>query len=142
MKILSRPFPLLGRWLPPAASLLALLLASLIVAFDHHGAERIPAHGHLLAPGQTTAHVHGFERPHEHPEEASASSGESVVSLVRSEPAVIVTTFSILTALAIPSFLLFLAALPPGRPGVGPRGELADQTSLAPLLHPPPSPSA
>ncbi len=45
-----------------------LVAGILVTAFDHHGAERNPAHSHLLAPGeQLPPHQHSFQLPHVHP---------------------------------------------------------------------------
>jgi hypothetical protein len=44
-----------------------LLLPAMVSGFDHHGAERIPTHGHWPDEMEVMpAHEHGFERPHQH----------------------------------------------------------------------------
>jgi hypothetical protein len=55
------------RWISRIVIALALLWPVVLVALDHHGAERIPEHEHVLPIGGTvTGHLHGFELPHTH----------------------------------------------------------------------------
>src|SRR6476660_8077455 len=51
--------------LAQACAVLVVLGPTLVLAFDHHGAERLPNHVHITADGQPApAHLHGFEVPH------------------------------------------------------------------------------
>jgi hypothetical protein len=45
----------------------SLVLACMVIAFDHHGSERNPAHRHPIASGGSALeHTHGFEVLHLH----------------------------------------------------------------------------
>ena len=47
--------------------ILSLLSTFLLIAVDHHGAERIPTHRHFGTESSLpTAHLHGFEMTHRH----------------------------------------------------------------------------
>ena len=77
------------------AVLVALLLAVLAPAFDHHSAEHEPWHGHLLFGGAaplTLVHNHGYLRTHQHPAPdhsagMSAQTSDEVVSVPASQGA-------------------------------------------------------
>jgi hypothetical protein len=60
IKLLAR---IVGHWL----LVLSLLSTFVVVAIDHHGAERIATHQHLELPASAPAtHLHGFQLAHQH----------------------------------------------------------------------------
>src|SRR5581483_8821259 len=66
---------------------LMLLFPVLVVAFDHHGVERLPGHAHLTMDGESVPpHFHGFEVPHSH-RSGRASVSPSVVAIGMAQPA-------------------------------------------------------
>lgn len=79
------------RWTGRGALLFTLLLPSLLVAVDHHGAERDPTHTHVSLESEAPAeplhlHTHGFERQHEHDVHVFAAD-VGAIALALAEPA-------------------------------------------------------
>jgi hypothetical protein len=67
----------------------ALLTPILLVAIDHHGAERIATHAHLSPVGENVPpHVHGYEVPHTHG--APSANPEVAPLIVPAVPTVVV----------------------------------------------------
>ncbi len=63
----GRQRAVISRWLGHVMAMLAVMLPGLVVALDHHGAERIPTHMHLSADGApVSTHSHEFEVSHRH----------------------------------------------------------------------------
>jgi hypothetical protein len=59
----------------------SLLVSLVVVAVDHHGAERIATHVHLTADGgKAPAHVHAFQQAHMH-DWAALDMGRSIVAM-------------------------------------------------------------
>src|SRR5438067_13639546 len=63
-----------------AAMVIVLLTPILLLAADHHGAERLPTHAHAAPAGRTvSAHLHSFEMPHVDGVHTPVSVGAPVV---------------------------------------------------------------
>jgi hypothetical protein len=108
-----------------------------LIAFDHHGTERIPTHAHPLSVSSPREeHSHAYETTHEH-HAAGISHEQSAPALVRSESAAILAT-SMPPTLAIP--LTFSASITvAGLAGalLMTRRGLIDQTAFPPATPPP-----
>lgn len=127
-----------------SAAFVLLLFPTMLLAVDHHGAERIPTHEHVVALGELTpAHVHPFERVHGH-EHAEASAGGDVVvrgpgvggALSTPVPAPLQSALLMLTAAPAVPWLLALAA--PARGARSPSsGHRPHERLEAPPTHPP-----
>lgn len=108
------------------------LFTSLLVAFDHHGAEHIPTHGHVrMALDLPPVHSHAHQIAHEH----SADALEPVPMLVRFDRSALAATLGHWLALVVTSafgpglILLGCCVSAPARRD--------DQTALAPPTPPP-----
>lgn len=130
-------------WLFPSTAWLVLFNAGLALVFvyglaasDHHLAERIPTHLHLVSPGgPIPQHVHDFSQNHFHPPHPS---------LVTAAPG---TAFLTLTGPTFPieswstGLVVDAPTLPAERSHGYGRGVdspvLQDQLLVPPLLHPP-----
>ncbi|MEA2640826.1 MAG: hypothetical protein QOF51_2220 [Chloroflexota bacterium] len=78
----------LSRTLGYALVVGALLYPSVLLAVDHHGAERIPTHEHPAVDGVIPTHVHGFEVPHIHIHSVSVLAGQPTAPII-GEPSLI-----------------------------------------------------
>jgi hypothetical protein len=66
-----------------------------LAALDHHAAERIPGHMHLVASGAPIPpHVHGFEVLHDHTHDGAARvAGDQFPSLTNATPVTLSQTW-------------------------------------------------
>jgi hypothetical protein len=124
------------RWLAHLAAMWIIVFPIVVIALDHHGAERIPGHEHLTPFGETPpAHLHGFEVAHVH--------GPAVTTAPATTPALATAQPIVLTIL---SFLQDAALRPNGAPspmvgvlqtGVPSAAALTAQTAPTPPTPPP-----
>ena len=129
---LARARQCLGR----LALALAVVSPMLLVALDHHGAERIPGHEHVAPSGQPVAtHAHLFEQPHGHalrPTDLSLL----ILTVVPAHPTAL-AALTLVEHLGLPLLLLLTSVVLTGRstlPGVS---RLTDQIALGPPTPPP-----
>ena len=112
-----------------------------LAASDHHMAERIPLHSHLLTTGSPVPqHAHTFGRVHPHAHNGTqleAAGGATAVTTA--PPPTVLEAWSI--QVAPPSESIPLSPRPTGFRNIETR-ILRDQVSLAPLIHPPAHSSA
>src|SRR3954453_1516119 len=74
---------------------LTLLGPVLLLAFDHHGAERLPNHVHLTAAGQSVpGPLHGFQVPHVDRRGENASPSDETAIVAAAPAAVLVLTLA------------------------------------------------
>ena len=126
-----------GAWFVCCLVALAVVFPGLLVAADHHGAERISTHAHVLPPGaMDQGHSHGFERPHTHENGIPLAEG-AVPVLVRGEPASPLPISAPPSAIALPLVAAILALTLRGSTLVSSRRALVAQATFAPPTRPP-----
>jgi len=115
----------------------ALLTGLLVVALDHHGAERIPSHTHLTISGvPVPSHLHGFESVHRH-DHPITSVDASSVALYHVDAATDSTTSFVSFGLSVLALAL-LAAVMSGTSRLRSSADLMRaQLTIRPLVHPP-----
>jgi hypothetical protein len=117
---------------------LAVVFPGLLVAFDHHGVERIPAHAHLsMASSPQEGHSHAYEHGHEH-SETSLSAEDATRVIIRRESATMPAT-SGPSILAIPPTFNACALTCQPADMLLARGTLSDQWAFPPATPPPTS---
>jgi len=116
----------------------ALLYVSVLLALDHHAAERIPTHEHIVTEGSSTPpHIHGFEVAHTHVH-GVALRGSGAATQISGQSILVLLAYVAMAAVA------FLAELPGNLrdlPALRPRilrDHLVAQLAPAPPTPPPP----
>jgi hypothetical protein len=124
-------------WTGRVTLAVALLFPIVVVALDHHGAERLPGHQHVGQFGESAEpHAHGFQVPHTHEAPGSVSPDLTPTVAPAQQAAILVT--ALLESVGLPFLALGMALVRGRRFRVRTAPGLTDQVAFAPPTPPPP----